>query len=381
MKKIVTIIGARPQIIKSAAISRAVRDEFEDHLQEVIVHTGQHYDENMSSVFFDEMNIPEPHYNLGVGSASHGKQTAMMIERLELILSDEEPDGLLVYGDTNSTLAGAITASKMHIPIVHVEAGLRSFNKSMPEEVNRVVCDHLSTLLFSPTKAGYLHLKAEGFSSETAPPYSPDAPKIYHCGDIMLDNTIFFKDVALQKNTVIENNQLENKSFFLSTIHRGANTDHATHLTAIFEAFLMILEKFSSHAIVLPLHPRTLKNMEDRLEKDFLENIRSHERMVIIPPVSYLNILALESKCDLLITDSGGLQKEAYFNEKPCVILRPETEWTEIVEQGNAVIANADKAKIVDGVDKLMQKKLEFPPLYGDGSAAVFICEQIVKHL
>ncbi|MGM0478986.1 MAG: non-hydrolyzing UDP-N-acetylglucosamine 2-epimerase [Bacteroidota bacterium] len=381
MKKIVTIIGARPQIIKSAAISRAVRSEFAEQLQEVIVHTGQHYDENMSSVFFDEMNIPEPDYNLEVGSASQGKQTAMMIERLEDILAAEKPDALLVYGDTNSTLAGAITASKMHIPIVHVEAGLRSFNKTMPEEVNRVVCDHLSTLLFSPTRAGYRHLQAEGFSAETTPPYSPDSPKIYHCGDIMLDNTLFFKDVAIEKNTVIKKHQLTDKKFFLSTVHRGANTDDASNLTAIFEAFLAILEKYASHHIVLPLHPRTLKSMEARLEKSFLETVRNHDRMIIIPPVSYLNILALESQCELLITDSGGLQKEAYFNGKPCVVLRPETEWTEIVEQGNAIIANADKQKIIDGVDQLLEDALEFPPLYGNGKAAVFVCEQIVEYL
>lgn len=382
MKKILTVIGARPQIIKSAAFSRAVRTQYSGEIKEVIVHTGQHYDENMSAVFFDEMQIPKPDYNLQVGSGSHGSQTAAMIEKLETILLDEKPDGILVYGDTNSTLAGAVAASKIHIPIIHVEAGLRSFNKSMPEEVNRIVCDHLSTLLFSPTSTGYQNLINEGFS-EDKNDCSVDAPNIYHCGDIMYDNTSYFAEVALEKNTVLKENGLIDVPFFLSTIHRGANTDDKENLTSIFTALLDVLENYSSHHIVLPLHPRTRKCMEENVEDVVKEKINAHSRLHIIEPVSYLNILALENTCDLVITDSGGIQKEAYFNQKPCVILRPETEWVEIVNNGNAVIANADQKAIVSAVKNLMENRneLTYPSLYGDGEAASFIASEIIRNL
>jgi UDP-GlcNAc3NAcA epimerase len=382
MKKIITVIGARPQIIKSAAFSRTVRKAFSNELTEVIVHTGQHYDENMSAVFFDEMEIPKPHYNLEVGSGSHGAQTASMIEKLEEILLKEKPEGILVYGDTNSTLAAAVAASKIHIPIIHVEAGLRSFNKSMPEEVNRIVCDHLSTLLFSPTSTGYQNLINEGFS-ENKSECSVDAPNIYHCGDIMYDNTSYFTAVALEKNTVLEEIKLTETPFFLTTIHRGANTDDEKNLTSIFSALLNVLEEYSSHHLVLPLHPRTRKCMEENVKAEIKEQIESNTRLHLIDPVSYLNILALENKCDLVITDSGGLQKEAYFNEKPCVILRPETEWVEIVDNGNAIIANADENAIFDAVKKLMdsRQKLTYPSLYGDGEAASFISNEIIRNL
>lgn len=382
MKKILTVIGARPQIIKSAAFSRVVRTKFSDRLEEVIVHTGQHYDENMSAVFFEEMEIPQPHYNLGVGSGSHGKQTAAMIEQLEEILLNEQPDGILVYGDTNSTLAGAVAASKIHIPIIHVEAGLRSYNKSMPEEVNRIVCDHLSTLLFSPTTSGYQNLIKEGFS-ESKEKCSVDHPNVYHCGDIMYDNTLYFSEMAQEKNTVIVDYKLNETPFFLSTIHRGANTDNAKNLTAIFTALLEVLKKFPDHKIVLPLHPRTKKCMANNLDQSLLSAIENHDRFELIAPVSYLNILALENKCDLVITDSGGLQKEAFFNEKPCVILRPETEWVEIVDNGNAIIADANQELIVDSVVDLMGKRdsLTYPHLYGEGDAADFIAKEIIRTL
>jgi UDP-GlcNAc3NAcA epimerase len=382
MKKILTVIGARPQIIKSAAFSRVVRTQFPTDLSELIVHTGQHYDENMSAVFFNEMEIPKPDYNLEVGSGSHANQSAMMMIKLEEIFLSEKPDAVLVYGDTNSTLAAAVVASKINIPLIHVEAGLRSFNKSMPEEVNRIVCDHLSTLLFSPTKSGYDNLIREGFSIDQTN-CSADSPNIYHCGDIMYDNTVYFSALAEKNNTVIQNERLEDVPFFLCTIHRGANTDDPQKLTAIFSALLQILDEHASHHIVLPLHPRTLKCMEFNLERAILENVKRNERFHLIEPVSYLNILALENKCELVITDSGGLQKEAYFNEKACVILRPETEWVEIVENGNAIIADADEKKIVEGVKNFIENKssLTFPSLYGDGKAAEFIAQEILRTL
>ncbi|MEX1192613.1 MAG: UDP-N-acetylglucosamine 2-epimerase (non-hydrolyzing) [Brumimicrobium sp.] len=382
MKKIVSIIGARPQIIKSVAISRAVRTRFNNELEEIVVHTGQHYDKNMSEVFFEELGIPKPLYNLNVGSDTHAKQTAQMLIGIEEILVKEEPDALVVYGDTNSTIAGATAAAKLNIPVVHIEAGLRSYNKSMPEEVNRVVCDHLSTLLFSPTSSGFKNLVKEGFSEESAKPISADNPKIYHCGDIMYDNSLSFSALANEKNTVLEEQDLLGKEFYLCTIHRGNNTDSKENLNAIFDALLEIVTTNESIEIVLPLHPRTKNCMHDHLSDEFNAQIEKHERIKIIPPVSFLNIIALEQNCKLVITDSGGLQKEAFFFKKPCVILRPETEWKEIVENGNAIIANADKEKIVSAVNHLSNKTdFTYPDFYGDGKAAEFICSEIIDKL
>ena len=382
MKKIVTIIGARPQIIKSAALSRAVREVFPEQIREMVVHTGQHYDQNMSEVFFEEMGIPKPSFNLGVGSGSHGKQTAEMLSAIEQILVSEKPDALVVYGDTNSTLAGATAAAKLHVPIVHIEAGLRSYNKKMPEEVNRVVCDHLSTLLFSPTQSGFDNLIKEGFSGSTVVPYSADNPKIYHCGDVMFDNSHYFATLADEKSTVIADNELTKGNFILSTIHRNNNTDDPERLGAIFRAFLTVLETYPEKEIVLPLHPRT-KNCMNDLPAELQKSIKDQSRLKIIDPVSFFNIIALEKYCDMVVTDSGGLQKEAFFFQKPCVILRPETEWVEIVENGNALIADADYDKILAGIKELYSRKntLTYPPLYGDGKSAEFICREIIEHL
>lgn len=381
MKKILTIIGARPQIIKSAAISRAIRTKFSDKITEVLVHTGQHYSASMSDVFFTELGLSQPDYNLNVGSGSHGSQTAEMIKGIEELLEKEKPNAIVLYGDTNSTLAGAIAASKIHVPVVHVEAGLRSYNKSMPEEINRIMCDHVSTLLFSPTKSGVLNLEKEGFKLNNEAPFSIDNPKVYHCGDIMYDNSIYFAEQLKDIIPPYELMALQAESFFLGTIHRPANTDNPEQLKSIFRAFIALANLYPSHSIYLPLHPRTRRAMNMHLEPEFLQRIEEKTQIKIIPPVSFVNMIALQQNCDLVITDSGGLQKEAYFFEKPCVILRPETEWVEIVEQGAAVLVDADKDRIVDGVVSMMnQKELKFPLLYGDGKAAEFIVEEIIKH-
>lgn len=381
MKKIVTIIGARPQIIKSAAISRVVSGKFKNDLTEVIVHTGQHYDENMSSVFFEEMNIPKPDYNLNVGSKSHAQQTAEMIIGIEEILLKEKPDALVVYGDTNSTLAGSTVASKLHVPIVHVEAGLRSFNKRMPEEVNRICCDHVSTLLFSPTSIGYNNLKNEGFRTDNVAPYSSDNPQIYHCGDVMFDNSSYFTNLAKEKATVLQDYGLEGKQFILSTIHRNNNTDEPKRLQSIFKALLEVANS-SNKTIVLPLHPRTKKLMPENLGEEIFNKVQNSDKILIIPPVSFFNIIALELNSDFIITDSGGLQKEAYFFKKPCVILRSETEWMEIVDEGKAIIADADYERIVSAYKELSElNSTDYKPLYGDGKAAEFICSEIIENL
>ena len=374
MIKIVTVIGARPQIIKAAALSRAIKNHFSDKIKEIIVHTGQHYDKNMSQVFIDELGIPQPDYNLNVGSSGHAQQTASMITGIETILKDTSPDYLVLYGDTNSTLAGAIAASKIHIPIVHIEAGLRSFNKAMPEEINRIMCDHASTLLFSPTATGLNNLINEGFNPENKAPYNSDNPGIFHCGDVMYDNSLYFKTISLESSKIIDEYKLEKNNFILSTIHRDNNTDDQTRLNAIFSSLNKIANN-ENITIVIPLHPRTNKLLKSKLDSGLYKSLTSNPRINIIPPVSFLDMIALESNCKLIITDSGGVQKEAYYFNKPSIILRSETEWVEIVKEGAAIIANADEEKILQSYGKLKNNStVTYPSIFGDGKAAEFIC-------
>jgi UDP-GlcNAc3NAcA epimerase len=379
MIKILTIIGARPQIIKAAALSKAIKS-YSDKIKEIIVHTGQHYDENMSNVFFSELGIPVPDYNLGVGSGNHGEQTAKMITGLEEILLKEKPECIVLYGDTNSTLAGAIAASKIHIPVVHIEAGLRSFNKAMPEEINRIACDHVSTLLFSPTKSGIINLEKEGFKLNNQPPFHIDNPGVFHCGDIMYDNSLYYSEIAGQKTTILNDHQLSGNDFLLVTIHRNNNTDEPARLNAIFSA----LQKISidkSLKIVLPLHPRTSSLLEKNVEKHLLAEIRENTNFKIIAPASFLEMIALEKNARMIITDSGGVQKEAFFFQKPCIILRDETEWIELVQNGNAMLVGADEIKILKSFNDLYSKTdFSWPEMFGDGKAAYFICEQMIKN-
>ncbi len=375
--KLVTIIGARPQIIKAAALSRAIKNHFSDRIQEVIVHTGQHYDDNMSQVFFDELQIPRPDYNLHVGSASHGVQTARMTEGIEALLIKEQPDFIVLYGDTNSTLAGAVAAAKIHVPIVHIEAGLRSFNKSMPEEINRIVCDHCSTLLFTPTKAGQENLKREGFPMDNDGPFTIDNPKVYHCGDIMYDNSLHFADIAEEKTDIIQRLDLVGKPFILATIHRDTNTDYPERLSAIFRSIIKLSEECQ---IVLPLHPRTAKLVKTNLDENLQKQIFNCQNIKLIPPVSFLEMIALERHAQLIMTDSGGVQKEAYFFKKPGIILRPETEWVEIVETGNAILADADECRILKAWQHFKDNPpTVFPEIFGDGHAAEFMLDKIIS--
>ena len=380
MIKIVTIIGARPQIIKAAALSRAIKSKFSKEIEEIIVHTGQHYDANMSGVFFDELQIPKPNYNLSVGSGSHAKQTATMLTGIEEILVEEKPQAIILYGDTNSTLAGAIAASKIHVPIAHIEAGLRSFNKAMPEEINRITCDHCSAFLFSPTKAGYDNLVKEGFKPDAKTPYNINNPKIYHCGDVMYDNSLHFASIAEKKSKVLEKYNLQKGNFILATIHRDNNTDIPERLNALFSA-LFDIHKNNKTAVVLPLHPRTKKCVNEYLDKALLEKISNSKQFIICEPLPFLDMIMLEKNCSLVMTDSGGVQKEAFYFEKPCVILRPETEWIELLACGAAVLADADKWKVVTAYNTFSNNKQSFPKLFGDGHAAEFICNELVKHL
>jgi UDP-GlcNAc3NAcA epimerase len=379
MIKIVTIVGARPQFIKAAAISRAIRNEFSDSIKEIIVHTGQHYDPNMSKVFFEELNIPQEDYNLGVGSDSHAKQTAKIMEGIEDILLKEKPDCLLLYGDTNSTLAGGVAASKLHIPIVHVEAGVRSYNKHYPEEVNRIVCDHLSTLLFTPTVSGVNNLAKEGFNLENKAPYHVDNPKVFFCGDIMYDNSLHFAEVAKVKSNILNKLGIEGKNYVLVTVHRPHNTDDLLALNSLFRTFNDLSQQDKIHFII-PLHPRTQKAMEKGLDAGLYHSIKNNPYIQIIPPASFLDIIQLEKNAQLIMTDSGGVQKEAYYFHVPGIIFMDETPWVELVESGNARVVGSDENKIRDAYSYFMKNRnsLKYPSLYGDGKAAQFICQQLV---
>ena len=375
MIKVVTIIGARPQIIKSAALSRAIRNSFADKINEVLLHTGQHYDTNMSDVFFGELDIPKPDYNLHIGADQAALQTARMIIGVQEILEKENPDWLVVYGDTNSTLAGAIAANKCNVPLIHVEAGLRSFNKSMPEENNRIVADQLSTLLFCPTQTGMNNLANEGYDVEANDPISLDKPGIFNCGDIMYDNSLHFGELAGADRSIMEDNGLENEAFIFFTCHRPVNTDNPENLTSILECCCKLADL--GETFFMPLHPRTKKAMR-KLSKDLLQRLNSHERIIIHDPISFLEVTLLEKECKMIMTDSGGIQKEAYFFHKPCIVLREETEWVELIETGNSVLVGAKRSKILEAFSKVGNEKKSFPSIFGNGNTAEAICKKII---
>ncbi len=382
MIKILTVIGARPQFIKAAAISHTINSHYSDEIEEVLVHTGQHYDANMSEVFFNELSIPHEKYNLQIGSGSHAIQTARMMEGLEGVIAKEQPDAVLLYGDTNSTLAGAVTASKLEIPIIHVEAGLRSFTKNMPEEINRVVCDHLSTLLFTPTIAGLNNLKQEGFQLENKGPFTVDNPGVYHCGDVMYDISLMYKQIASEKSSILTALNINNKKFILATVHRQDNTSDNNILTQILFALDQVSQE-SGIQVILPLHPRTKKILDDHFKDvDWTQN-KISSGIKVIDPVSYLDMVQLESNCCMIITDSGGVQKEAYFYKKPCIILQNETPWIELLENGSTILVGSDKVKLIKAFHELRDdnRVFEFSDIFGDGNGSKFIIERIIANI
>ena len=370
MIKILTIIGARPQIIKAAAISRAVRDSFRDKVQEKILHTGQHYDTNMSQVFFDELGIPTPDYNLGVGSGRHGEQTAKMMDGIEKVLVSEHFDGIILYGDTNSTLAGAVAAAKLQIPVFHVEAGLRSFNMTMPEEQNRIVCDHLSSILFAPTKTAVENLAAEGLSSSSITTFMGGKKRaVVLSGDVMYDNALYFSKLAESKSHILSDCGVTPGNYVLATVHRDFNTDDPCRIGSIFKALSSIADN-NGIPIILPLHPRTRRFLPEGLSP----------KITIIPPASFFDILVLEKNASVVITDSGGVQKEAFFFGRPSIILRPETEWVEILAHNAGILADADYDRITSAFKALSGDKVAFPPLFGDGNASGIILQSITDY-
>jgi UDP-GlcNAc3NAcA epimerase len=344
LKKIVSILGARPQFIKAAVLSRIILDNKE--FTEVLVHTGQHFDSNMSDVFFEEMAIPKPNYNLDINGVGHGAMTGRMLEQIEAVLVKEKPDLVVVYGDTNSTLAGALAAKKLGIKVVHVEAGLRSFNMAMPEEVNRILTDRISDLLLCPTITALSNLKKEGFDGFDA--------KVALTGDIMGDSVAFYSQLSAERSEIIKKHGLKDKKFVLATIHRQENTDDPKILTNILKALNDISD---DTLVVMPLHPRT-RNMMEKFELSF--------NGLVMDPVGYFDMLQLLKYCSLVITDSGGLQKEAYFNKKPCVIAREETEWVELVDAGFARIGGRNSEQLKDACVAYLNEVPDFGiELYG----------------
>jgi UDP-GlcNAc3NAcA epimerase len=385
--KIVTIVGARPQFIKAAVVSRAIessnRGVNRRGIREILVHTGQHYDEMMNRVFFQELELPRPGYHLGVGSGPHGKQTARMMEGIEPILQNEKPDVVLVYGDTNSTLAGTLTAAKLNLPVAHVEAGLRSYNRVMPEETNRVLTDHLSRFLFCPTSVSVKNLAKEGIRSgkETV---------VRRVGDVMYDSIIYYAKIAENKSTILSDLDLSSStpnalpvrqagerrtpSYYLATLHRAENTDDPERLGSLVRALSRIAE---STVVVLPLHPRTRKMMKTY---NLLSNV---EGLRVIEPLSYLNMVKLMKHSKAVFTDSGGVQKEAYWLRIPCFTLREETEWVETVETGWNVLVGTEEKRILSGVRALERRreKRGSRTLFGDGRAGEKVVQTLVDHL
>ena len=355
--KILTVLGARPQFIKSATVSRACQAA---GITEIIVHTGQHFDKNMSDVFFKEMEIPPPHYNLEINCLGHGAMTGRMLERIEEVLVKEKPDYVLVYGDTNSTLAGAMAAAKLHIPVAHIEAGLRSFDMNMPEEINRILTDRISKFLFCPTETAVRNLIKEGFHDFDC--------KIEQPGDVMYDAVLFYREKAAQASTILSTQSLTINGFVLATLHRAENTDDPQRLRSICEALNKIHE---SLPVILPLHPRT---------KMYLQSQQIPLNVRLVEPVGYFDMLSLLENCELVLTDSGGLQKEAYFFSKYSITLRDQTEWTELVAARCNSIAGASTDKILSTFNHLRSKKM--PPteaLYGKGNAARLIVDALIK--
>jgi UDP-GlcNAc3NAcA epimerase len=365
MRTIATIVGARPQFIKAAVLSRQLRALAD--WREVLIHTGQHYDDNMSQIFFDELGIAQPDVNLGIGSGGHGAQTGRMLEALEQVLEDGKPDVVLIYGDTNSTLAGALAAAKLHIPVAHVEAGLRSFNRRMPEEINRVVADCVADLLFAPTETAVTNLQNEGVAGE----------RIHLVGDVMYDAALHYGPIAEAGADVLERIGVEPHRYVLATIHRAENTDHRDRLTAIFSALAEISEEVT---VVTPLHPRTLQKLvESGLDAQLPSSFRR------IEPVGYLDMLALQRHASLIVTDSGGVQKEAHFHRVGCVTLRDETEWMELVELGcNQLVPPTSAEAVATAIRRAIGASHDWAvdqELFGGGKASQQIARILSHHV
>ncbi len=375
MIKLLSVIGARPQFIKAAALHRVIKKHFSDSINESLVHTGQHYDDNMSKVFFDELELPKPHYNLGINKSSAASQLSEMISGINKILISDQPDAVLVYGDTTSTLAGALSAQKNNIPLLHVEAGMRSFNKTQPEEINRILTDHISSLLFCSSPSAVNHLINENIKHVSTNKNSIQQPGIFLCGDVMADNVFYYAEKAKHESATLQKLNLQSKKFLLATIHRADTADNNNTLQSVFNALDNITTQ-ENISLIIPLHPRTKNNMNNGLK----QLINNNALIKIIDPVSYIDMMALQQNALMVFTDSGGMQKETFLLKTPCVVLRNETEWTELILNGNNILSGTRSDEIQSAYKKLSAKNdFTFPSLYGDGNAAAKICEIIVK--
>lgn len=358
--KIATVIGARPQFIKAAALSRILK--FESKIDEIIIHSGQHFDKNMSEVFFNELDILEPKYNLGISGGSHGEMTGRQLEAIEKVLMDEHPDIVMVYGDTNTTLAAALAAVKLHIPVAHVEAGLRSYNRKMPEEINRILVDHISEFLFAPTETAMKNLEAEGVHGS-----------IYLSGDIMYDNSLYYGQKAEWLSDVLLRFDLHSKKYVLVTVHRAENTDNLERMNSIVNA---LIELGRDKCLIFPMHPRTRQSLKNF---KLLDTLKTYVN--IIEPLGYLDIVMLEKHASFIVTDSGGMQKEAYFHKTPCLTLRGETEWVELIKHGFNKLVDIDNE--FDSLSNMMNM-FDIPnwdvKLYGDGKTAESIVSILIKN-
>ncbi|MEF8721773.1 UDP-N-acetylglucosamine 2-epimerase (non-hydrolyzing) [Candidatus Accumulibacter phosphatis] len=358
--KILTVVGARPQFIKAAAVSRVIRDQCGGRVEEVLVHTGQHYDANMSQNFFDELDIPKPRYNLEISGGHHGAMTGRMLEAIENTLVKEVPDWVLIYGDTNSTLAGALAAAKLHIPVAHVEAGLRSFNMRMPEEVNRVLADRVSSLLFCPTETAVNNLKAEGLRKGVS-----------NVGDVMYDVALYYRDHARSRSRILQSLALSERGFALATCHRAENTDDPQRLGEILSGLTQVAKQVP---VVFPLHPRTRRLSEEYGYSDYLS------ALIVTEPLAFLDMVALEQSARVILTDSGGVQKEAFFYGVPCITMRDETEWVETVESGLNCLVGASRARIAVAFANIADTPSFIPcaGVYGQGRAANDIVSKLL---
>lgn len=355
--KIVTVVGARPQFIKAAAVSRVIRNNYAGQIDEVLVHTGQHYDNNMSKVFFEELDIPHPKYNLEISGGRHGEMTGRMLEAIENVLLSEKPDWILIYGDTNSTLAGALAAAKLHIPVAHVEAGLRSFNMRMPEEINRILADRISNLLFCPTEVAVENLVREGVRNGVS-----------RVGDVMYDVSLYYRDVARSRSDALNRFKLRDGEYVLATCHRAENTDDPSRLR---EIGLALADLAANQEVIFPVHPRTAKIMENQGLTEAMRNVK------LVDPLPFLDMIRLEQSARVIVTDSGGVQKEAFFYDVPCVTMRDETEWVETVELGWNVLTGASREWILSAASSPARPEGKGNLPYGDGKAS----EKIVAAL